>query len=109
MPEMPLRNRRGLPKKNLILRVQVLNLQRSAAPRRLTEAQKLDLITRLSRVPSPVKVEFAMPNSNGTKETFDFTDDLKDVFVRMKLMPSGALPTGRGRPVCPFHHSYAVS
>jgi len=84
-----------ITKENLTLDAEVINLRQAAAPRRLTEAQKIDLISKLSASPA-FSVSFLPVSSNGTKESFDFQDDLVDVFVRMKLMAPGGPPTGKG-------------
>jgi hypothetical protein len=62
-------------------------LRKKGEPRRLTEAQKVELVKLLSAAP-PFTVGF-LPLRNSSKETSDFADDLIDVFTRMKLMPSG--------------------
>lgn len=71
-----------------------LRLQQQINPRRLSESQKRDLIAKLTAV-LPFNVIFDLPASNDTSEVFDFTDDLKDVFVKMGLMQQES-PTGRG-------------
>lgn len=71
-----------------------LRLQQEINPRRLSEEQKQELVAKLSSV-LPFTVKFNMPAANDTGEVFDFTDDLKDVFVRMNLIPKEP-PTGKG-------------
>lgn len=66
----------------------ILALQRESAPRRLTDDQKTELANLLSATP-PFTVVFE-PLRNVSKEVDDFTDDLMDVFIRMKLLPSGS-------------------
>jgi hypothetical protein len=82
-----------LTKENLVLQADVLKLRQAAAPRRLTESQKAELIKKLSAT-TAFTVKFAPP-ANGSREVFDFMDDLVDVFVRMKLMPPG-VPSDTG-------------
>jgi hypothetical protein len=65
-----------------------LRLQQQINPRRLSESQKRDLMAKLTAV-LPFTVQFDLPASNDTSEVFDFTDDLKDVFVRMGLLERG--------------------
>jgi hypothetical protein len=72
---------------------EVAKVRQAAAPRRLTEAQKAELVFKLSATP-PFSVSF-MPPTNASKEVFDFMDDLTDVFVRMKLISPGR-PSGQG-------------
>jgi hypothetical protein len=63
-----------------------VRLQQQINPRRLSESQKRDLIAKLSAAP-PFFVRFnEFPAPNDTSEVFDFKDDLKDVFSRMKLL-----------------------
>lgn len=63
-----------------------IRLQQQINPRRLSESQKRDLIAKLAVVP-PFTVRFNESSApNDTSEVFDFTDDLKDVFARMKLL-----------------------
>lgn len=71
-----------------------LRLQQQINPRRLSELQKQELVTKLSAV-LPFKVTFETPSSNDTSEVFDFMDDLKDVFIRMKIL-SDSTPTAKG-------------
>src|ERR1035437_2628683 len=72
-----------------------IRLQQQINPRRLSESQKRVLVEILSKV-LPFTVVFEMRSVNGTAEVFNFTDDLKDVFVRMKLLPAGERPTSEG-------------
>ena len=64
-----------------------LELAKVKTPRRLSEAQKVELVRLLSAAP-PFTVGFP-PLRNSSKETADFADDLLDVFTRMNLVPSG--------------------
>jgi hypothetical protein len=73
---------------------EVLKVRQAAAPRRLSEAQKLELVARLSAMPK-FTVAF-LPPTNATKEVFDFEDDLTNVFVRLKLLPSDTPSASRG-------------
>jgi hypothetical protein len=63
-------------------------LRREFAPRRLTEEHKVELVRLLSSAPA-FTVRFLTLRSV-TEEVSDFTDDLMDVFVRMKLMAPGS-------------------
>lgn len=75
-------------KELFILRQALNRTVASAAPRRLSEAQKTALVGRL-RPLLPFKVKFMNPSSNSTKEVFDFAADMADVFVRLGVLPPG--------------------
>jgi hypothetical protein len=64
----------------------VTKVREAQAARRLTEPQKRELITELSKVP-PFKVDFFPVASSATREVMDFGNDLVEVFVRMKVLP----------------------
>ena len=61
-------------------------LTQAAMPRRLSEDRKSELVRLLS--PMPVFTVVFEATRSGSKEILDFTDDLMDVFKRMKLIPS---------------------
>jgi hypothetical protein len=63
-------------------------LRLAAKARRLSEAQKVELVRLFSSLP-PFTVVFDATRS-GSDEVLDFTDDFIDVFIRLKLMPVGS-------------------
>jgi multidrug efflux pump subunit AcrA (membrane-fusion protein) len=80
-----------------------LRLQQQINPRRLSESQKQELVTKLSAV-LPFTVAFENLASNDTSEVFDFRDDLKDVFARMNVLSGsggGGGPTVGGISLVP--------
>ncbi len=72
-------------------------LAQAALPRRLSEERKTELARALSRVPV-FSVVFEAARS-GSKEVSDFTDDLIDVFKRLKLMPPGSSASNLDRAI----------